>query len=311
MNSLTWARLLTGVGLGGALPNLIALVAEGSAENHRNANVALVYSSMPFGGALVSAFGLVSAASQWRWIFILGGVVPLVITPIMARYLKESIAFTHAQATLRSTTTQRSGSFFMVLTEGRALLSILLWMSLFLGLIILYLMLNWLPTLMKDNGRSVTEVAIIQIGFNVGGALAALSIGRLLDGTWRRPSVIVAAIALPLLLAWLAHSPTQVTLAAIIVLLLGCAVLSIQAFLYAVAPACYPTLIRGMGVGMAVAVGRIGSIVGPKWGGVLKDAGYNSSQLLLSLVPIAVLGGICAIVLVWLAPKAATGVNAD
>jgi AAHS family 3-hydroxyphenylpropionic acid transporter len=84
---------------------------------------------------------------------------------------------------------------------------------------------------------------------------------------------------------------------------LGCAVLAGQAFLYAMAPVSYPTLIRGIGVGAAVAFGRIGSIVGPKLGGALKAAGHGPSQLLMDLVPIAVVGSICALWLTWEARK--------
>lgn len=72
-----------------------------------------------------------------------------------------------------------------------------------------------------------------------------------------------------------------------------------QAFLYAMAPAAYPTSIRGVGVGAAVAMGRIGSIVGPKLGGMLKAAGHSPSQLLMDLLPIVVAGSICALLLAW------------
>jgi MFS transporter, AAHS family, 3-hydroxyphenylpropionic acid transporter len=43
-----------------------------------------------------------------------------------------------------------------------------------------------------------------------------------------------------------------------------CAVIAARAFLYAMAPVAYPIAIRGVGVGAAVAMGRIGSIVGSK-----------------------------------------------
>jgi AAHS family 3-hydroxyphenylpropionic acid transporter len=90
----------------------------------------------------------------------------------------------------------------------------------------------------------------------------------------------------------------------IIVFLLGCAVLAAQAFLYTIAPSCYPTLIRGFGVGAAVAVGRIGSIFGPKLGGMLKAAGHNYSQLLADLIPLIVFGSLTAIALAWYTHKA-------
>jgi len=80
---------------------------------------------------------------------------------------------------------------------------------------------------------------------------------------------------------------------------LGCAVLAAQAFLYAAAPVVYPAPIRGLGVGAAVAIGRIGSIVGPKLGGTLKAAGHGPSQLLMDLLPIVITGCLCALWLAW------------
>ncbi len=296
MSSLTWARFLTGLGLGGALPNLLALVSESSAENRRSANVAMVYAGTPLGGALISLVAYLNGSGQWRAIFVIGGVVPLLLVPLMMRYLKESDTFTQAKAASAGTNKPGVLSLF---AEGRGVSTVLLWGSFFLALLTLYLLLNWLPTLLTGNGLNKSQAAFAQIGFNIGGAVAALLIGRLLEGPLRMPSIIGAFVALPLLLWWLAQMTTSVALMVVIVFLLGCAILAAQAFLYATAPACYPTVIRGLGVGLAVAVGRIGSIVGPEYGGMLKAQGKSTSELLLTLVPIAVVGGIGAITLAW------------
>lgn len=304
--TLTGARLLTGIGLGGALPNLIALVSESSAGNRRSANVALVYSGTPFGGAVISLVSSLTTPDHWRWIFIIGGVVPLIIAPIMAIYLQESVAFKAARATVAAAPNSAPrglASFTAVFNDGRATRTLLLWVSFFLGLLTLYLLLNWLPTLLLGMGLSAQQAGFAQIGFNIGGAAAALLIGRVLEGPWRRMSVVFTFIALPILLLMLAQISAPIVLVIGIVLMLGCAVMASQAFFYAMAPACYPTLIRGVGVGLAVAMGRVGSIVGPKLGGVLKGAGYSSSQLLMWLLPIVVLGSICAMVLVRYWPK--------
>jgi AAHS family 3-hydroxyphenylpropionic acid transporter len=101
----------------------------------------------------------------------------------------------------------------------------------------------------------------------------------------------------------LAKSPSQFPAVASAVFLLGCGVLAAQAFLYALAPVAYPTRIRGMGVGAAVAVGRIGSIVGPKLGGSLKAAGHGPSQLLMDLLPIVIVGSVCALWLAWITAR--------
>jgi AAHS family 3-hydroxyphenylpropionic acid transporter len=83
----------------------------------------------------------------------------------------------------------------------------------------------------------------------------------------------------------------------------GGAVLAAQSFLYATAPACYPTLIRGVALGAAVAIGRVGSIVGPKLGGALKAAGHSSGQLFTDILPLVVLASAAGLWFAWEASK--------
>jgi AAHS family 3-hydroxyphenylpropionic acid transporter len=302
IDSLSWARLLTGLGLGGALPILIALVSENARAQRETASVAMVYAATPFGGAIASLISLLMPASSWRIIFIVGGVLPLLLAPLMAYGLQESVEFQRLKRAQNAgeadAVMPKSGSFIAVFSGGRALRTLLLWVSFFLELLVLYLLLNWLPTLMVGDGLTRVGAAGAQIGFNLGGALAAVWMGHLLSGRMRVPSVVVVCVALPILLIALANAPPQLAVVVGIVFALGCSVLAVQAFLYATAPMTYPTSIRGVGMGAAVAVGRIGSIVGPKLGGYLKAAGHNSPQLLMDLLPIVIAGSICALLLV-------------
>jgi AAHS family 3-hydroxyphenylpropionic acid transporter len=302
MGTLTLWRLLTGLGLGGSFPILITMVAESSVPRRRSANVALAYAGTPFGGGLISFVAMLLPPSQWRTIFVIGGVVPLLLAPIMMAKLRESPEFARlgaAPATVGETPKVAAGSFLAIFDEGRGGRTILLWVSFFLGLLTLYLLLNWLPTLMVENGLTGTQAAAVQIAFNIGGALAALLIGNLLEGGYRNVSVLITFIAIPFLLLALAKTGAVFLTSILVVTALGCAVLAAQAFLYAAAPACYPTLIRGVGVGAAIAMGRIGSIVGPSLGGWLKAAGHGSSRLLMDLMPIVVLGSLTALILAW------------
>jgi AAHS family 3-hydroxyphenylpropionic acid transporter len=293
---LIWARALTGLGLGGALPMLLALVTESSATKQRSASVAIVYAAMPLGGAAVSLLIMLIASSQWRTIFVVGGVLPLLLAPLMAVVLPESAAFQREQ---QAAATLRAGSVTALFADGRARRTLLLWASFLLELLLLYLLLNWLPTLLISDGFTRVEAAGAQIGFNLGGVLSAVLIGYLLGGRLRHRATIVVFVLLPLLLVLLAKSPPDFTVVALAVFVLGCAVLAAQAFLYAAAPAVYPTRIRGIGVGAAVAFGRIGSIVGPKLGGMLKAAGHGPSQLLMDLLPIVIVGSVCSLWLAW------------
>jgi AAHS family 3-hydroxyphenylpropionic acid transporter len=307
IDSLSATRLLTGLGLGGALPILVALVSENSRERRETASVAMVYAATPFGGALVSLISMTMPASSWRVIFIVGGVLPLMLAPLMACWLQESLEFLRlgpaAGATSGGAAMPKSGSFAAIFSDGRAPRTILLWLSFFLELLVLYLLLNWLPTLMVGDGLTRVEAAGAQIGFNLGGAMAAVVMGQLLSGRLRMASLIAVCVALPILLIALAKAPAQLAIVGTIVFALGCAVLAIQAFLYTTAPMTYPTSIRGVGVGAAVAVGRVGSIVGPKLGGYLKGAGHDSSQLLMELLPVVIAGSVCALLLVRRLPR--------
>jgi AAHS family 3-hydroxyphenylpropionic acid transporter len=302
--TLILARLLTGLGLGGALPNLLTLVNEYSSDRRRLANVALVFAGMPFGGAVASLVSMGTAAGHWRAIFLLGGVAPLLVAPLMMVLIRESPAFERLRARAAGRGPSAAvpassifGGFRAVLADGRAVTTVLLWISFLLCLTTLYLLLNWLPTLLAEGGLSRAQAAGAQIGFNAGGACSALVIGHLLEGRWRRLSVVVTFLALPILMALLATAPARLGTIAAIVFALGCTVLAAQAFLYAVAPACYPAVVRGVGVGVAVAIGRIGSIIGPKLGGMLEAAGHHSSQVLLDILPLVVAASAFAIAL--------------
>jgi AAHS family 3-hydroxyphenylpropionic acid transporter len=310
IGGLTWARLLTGLGLGGALPMLLALVSE-TARTRPSASVAMVYAGAPFGGAIVSLMSLVLASYQWRWIFIVGGLLPLLLTPVIVFGLRESSAFEQAttQAGFDTAPMPKRGSFIAIFADGRALRTGLLWLSFFLGLLLLYLLLNWLPILMVSNGLTRPQAAGAQIGFNIGGACAALLIGHLMEGRFRNVGILTTFITLPILVVALAKAPADATIITVVVFALGCSVVAAQAFLYAMAPAPYPITIRGVGVGAAVAVGRIGSIVGPKLGGALKAAGHGPSQLLLDLLPIVLAGSCAALLLAWFARKQKQAIN--
>jgi len=300
--SLTGARLLTGVGLGGAFPTLMAWVNEHSAPTRRRANVALVYSGMPFGGALVSLMSMLTESAHWRLIFIAGGIAPLVLVPVLLWALHEALPEAGATGAARGgahAPKPKTGSFIAIFGDGRAPATLLLWVSCFLGLLTVYLMLSWLPTMLRDAGFSKIEAGCAQIAFNAGGALSALLLGELLERSLRKPSIAATLIAAPFLVFLLSRSSHEFALAVAAAFGLGGALLAAQGYFYASAASLYPTSIRGIGSGATVAAGRLGSIVGPVLGGVLTAAGHRSTQLLSEIVPLVVLGSVTAFAFAW------------
>jgi AAHS family 3-hydroxyphenylpropionic acid transporter len=295
MHQLSAARLLTGAGLGGALPNLIALVNESSSQRRRNANVALVYSAMPFGGAFASGLSMLMPAAHWRAIFIVGGVVPLLLVPLLYIVVPESPEFRRLQST-----PERRPSVGALFSGGRAMRTILMWLSSFLVLLALYTLLNWMPTLLMEAGLSKSQAAGEQIAFNIGGGVTALLVGQLLESRFKYGTVVAVFATAPLFVLLLSRSLDSPHTIAWIVFALGGSIIAAQGYIYASAPHCYPTVIRAFGVGSVVAMGRLGSIVGPKVAGLLRESGQGSAQLLMDLLPILALGGACALVFAWM-----------
>ncbi|HLZ76223.1 MFS transporter [Phenylobacterium sp.] len=298
MQTLTAVRLLTGLGLGGCMPNLIAAAAGARGATPRGGDIGTSYIGMPLGGAIASLIAVVLPADHWRQLFIVGGLTPLAAAAAMAAFMPSIVGREPAQAAAASRDTMRD---LRELFGGRLAQTATLWIGLFLAVLTLHLMLNWLPLLLVAQGLTKSQAALAQVGFNVAGSAGALLVGRLLDTRARRPAVVLCVSALPLILLSLAaiHGPATAGLA----MVLGASLLALQVILFSVAGSIYAERIRGTGLGAAVGVGRVGSITGPAFAAVLLASGGNSAQVLMGLLPIAVVAGICAAALTWRTPE--------
>jgi AAHS family 3-hydroxyphenylpropionic acid transporter len=302
MPSLIGARILTGLGLGGAMPNLIALAADVSPERARNSSIALTYIGMPMGGAIASSIILIAAPTQWRWVFLLGGVAPLVIAPLMAWLLPD---IRQAPRERDPAADPEKTGFSAVFAEGRLRRTLILWLSFLLLNLTLHLMLSWLPLLLQGRGLSKSEAALAQVGFNAGGALAALFAGALLDTRWRRASIVVSVLALPIALFLLASASPLILAMFVLAIVLGGAILASQVILYGTAGGLYTASTRGAGIGSAIGVGRLGSLAGPSFAAVLLAAGRTPAEVLSSVLPIVIACGLCIAGLAWRKPGGA------
>lgn len=285
------ARFLTGLGLGGALPSLIALVAEDASPKHRGTAVAVLYAGLPIGGAIASLVTLVDPdPTDWRSIFLIGGLLPLLVAPMLRAWLPQARRAPTSAGTLASVPDALFG-------QGRALASVLLWTGFLLGLLVFYLLLNWLPSLVVSRGLTRGDASWVQLAFNIGGASGSVATGALMD-RWGRGaatgSVFGASVASLVLLALV---PADLTLMLLAGLAVGAAVSGSQTALYALAPMPYPTEVRGTGVGAAVSAGRLGSVLGPLLAGALLGSGQGSVQVVLTLIPILVASGVAATLL--------------
>jgi AAHS family 3-hydroxyphenylpropionic acid transporter len=292
VEQLLAARFMTGVGLGGALPNLIALVAENMPLNRRSAAIGMLYAGMPCGGAMASLTSLIGAhPADWRMIFYIGGVAPLALLPLVWLALPDSVAALHLRHSAGGRT--RTGVFRAVFGEGRARVTAVLWLGFFLALLIMYLLLNWLPSLLIGRGLTRADAAFVQVAFNVFGALGSVATGLLMDHRrWRTVTAIGVFTAAALSFAAVSVAPASLTAWLAIGAALGATVSGCQSTLYGFAPSCYPTSVRGTGVGAGVSIGRLGSAAGPLLAAQMVAAGFSPTHVLLALLPAVAVAGI-------------------
>ncbi|KVE00338.1 3-(3-hydroxy-phenyl)propionate transporter MhpT [Burkholderia anthina] len=291
---LVVVRVLTGIGLGGAMPNLIALSSEAVEPRSRSSAVATMYCGIPFGGVIASLIGVLLAGdTEWRHIFYVGGVGPLLLVPLLVWCLPESRAYLDVAGTQAA----RISVARTLFGDGRTTSTVALWVSYFCTLIVLYFLLNWLPSLMASRGLDRAHVGLVQIAFNVGAGLGALGIGAALDRM--RASRVVGGmyVGIVLSLAALAAAPGFTSLAAA-AFAAGMFVVGGQSVLYALAAMYYPTAMRGTGVGSAVAVGRLGSVVGPLAAATLLAAGRSAPVVIGASIPVTLVAAVAALVLI-------------
>jgi MFS transporter, AAHS family, 4-hydroxybenzoate transporter len=310
-NELLVLRFLTGLGLGGAMPNVVALTSEYAPKRLQSVFVAMLFCGIPL-GALVSglASSVMIPAWGWRSVFILGGALPLVVSLALIAALPESVRFLAVrQANPRKIVAimarispefasapldlkvlrgpARQGMpVSQLFTEGRAVGTILLWVPFFMNLLIIYFIVNWLPGLLRQSGMPVSAgVAAISL-FSLGGIVGAVAEGRLMAGFGAYPVLLAEFGVSTLLIGALAYAADSYLMAMAVTFVLGVTVQGAQAGINAASASFYPTSIRSTGVGWALGIGRIGSIVGPAFGGVLLSMAWTPQQILLSgIVP--------------------------
>ena len=287
--ALTAFRLAAGVGFGGVMPNLIAMAAEVAPPGRRAAVTSAMFCGMPLGGAAVSLLaGSMGGALDWRALFMVGGVLPLLISPLIAWVLRET-----RPAAKDAGRVALADALF---GEGRWAMTLLLWAANFLALVVMYLLLNWLPTLVAAMGHTAADGAHASLAFNLSAVAGALLLGVSADRLGARNPLTVAFLALGAALAVLAASAGLST----ILMASGAAgflVIGSQYVLYGMAPGLYPVRVRSAAAGAAVAAGRIGAILAPLLAGELRQAGWTAGQVLAANVPVALAAGLAVVML--------------
>ena len=297
-NSLLAVRFLAGAGLGGAMPILITLASEAVSPQNRGRAVGLMYCGMPVGAAILSLIAATEFGANWKNVFYLGGLLPIFAIPLMMLFLPESKEYLKAQnKTAAELAVASQGSFKDLFNSDNLLRTLCIWVSYFFTLMVVYIMLSWLPSLFMELGFTRKDGSTAQFYFMVTATIGTIILGMLTD-RWKKAYVILlmyGGILAGLLALNGASSLNQMYMAAA---LAGAFVIGCQGVLYAFGSIVYPTEVRGTGVGVASAVGRIGAMLGPVIAGQLLTAGFGAAGVITAAIPCIIISALCMLFLV-------------
>jgi len=314
-------RFLAGIGIGGMMPNLIALNAEYAPRRVRATMIIVMFCGVTLGGA-VPGWVSIYLVPQYGWqiLFWIGGVLPIAMAALAYLFLPESLKYlvvrdkrARAEKLIKRLAPDiavGAQTQFIIADEGKsskslsphhlfkgglAVITPLLWLCFCMNLMGFYFMVSWMPTILKANNALSPDAAalattLIQIGGTVGGLLLA----RPMDKKGFAPVCVLFALAIPAIASigyFADKSQTGVLIAAFVA---GFAVLGLQFGINAASGMIYPTAIRANGSGWAFGVGRFGSIVGPILGGYLVAQHLALQQLFLLWTIPSIIGFVAA-----------------
>ncbi|HAU93901.1 MAG: MFS transporter [Gammaproteobacteria bacterium] len=311
-------RFIAGLGIGGVMPNVVALMNEYAPKKMRGTLVAIMFSGYSVGGMMAAWLGMQMIPQfGWQSVFYIA-ILPLVLLPVILLLLPESLAFLLRQnkvGAVREIITKiapKTTTFDMsvkmdtsasepaiadkpgvkqLFTADKALPSVLLWCAFFCCLLMVYALTSWLPKLMNNAGFSLGSSLQFLLVLNVG-AIAGAIFGGWLGDRSNLPRVltyffIAAAVSITLM-----GLDVPMVVRYLAIAIAGAATIGSQILLYACAAQYYPLHIRSTGLGWASGIGRNGAIVGPLLGGYLLS---EQLALHLNFMVFAVPGIICAI----------------
>ncbi|WWG80967.1 MFS transporter [Pseudomonas poae] len=310
VDQLLVLRFLTGLGLGAGMPNATTLLSEYTPERHKSLLVTSMFCGFNLG---MAGGGFISAklipAFGWHALLMIGGILPLILVVVLMLWLPESARYlvvrnrgTHrvrealspiapaiiAQASAFSVPEQKTvkaRNVFAVIFSGTYRAgTLLLWLTYFMGLVIVYLLTSWLPTLMRDSGASMEQAAFIGALFQFGGVLSAVGVGWAMD-RFNPHKVIGTFYLLAGVFAYaVGAEPGQYHLAGDVGA--DCGDVRQRRAIGDAVPgrAFLPDPGPRHGVSWMLGIGRFGAILGAWMGATLLGLGWNFEQVLTALV---------------------------
>ena len=306
-------RILTGLGVGALFASLTTLVVEYSSEKRRTLSVSLLYLGYPIGailGGLIAQHNI--ERTGWQAFFLYGGVITGALIPVALLRLPESLDYLlsrqpqHALGVANKLIRKLGCAPIDVLppkppAAGKQAVGLLfsaayrrqttsLWVSFFASLLVIYFLISWTPQILSTAGLPLERSILGGMLLNMGGGAGMLALG-LLSARYPLPRLIAAYFSLGgVFMVVFALSGESLSRLIAITAIIGFFTYGSLIGLYALAAQQYPASARSTGVGWAIGVGRIGSIVGPYAAGLMIGWGWERSTYYLVLAAPLVAG---------------------
>ena len=280
-------RAITGLGIGGILPNLATVASEFSTDKTRDFNVGIVQGGWPLGAILT---GFVSAwivpVYGWRFAYLTAGLFSLAMLVAVFFVLPESPAYVDR---VNRVTKKSSWRDLFVLEYRQS--TIRLWSATFFGFITLYTVLSWVPILAKQSGMPFELATYIGTAMNLGAFSGVFVMGLLIGRVGIKRVILVYVILAFVLLNLYGNLDQDFVLKFALTFGIGFFVQGGFNAMYPASTRIYPSAIRSTGVGLAMGMGRFGAILGPSLFGLLADSGASiSTRFIVFSLPIVVAG---------------------
>jgi AAHS family 4-hydroxybenzoate transporter-like MFS transporter len=288
-------RFITGIGLGAAVPLVIVTVAGAAPVRFRATFITLILCGQPLGAILGAALcARLIPIHGWEAAFLLGGSLPLLLIPA-ALALPEPQSGHHDSSSAAGGASK--GTARELVRPDLKTTSLFLWVTAFLNVMVLYIIVNWLPGTIRSEGHSLDQSLVAISLFNFGGIGGILLMGVLIDrlGLFRIVPIafFVGAMSIIGLDLFRFSLPTLYAAS----LFAGVAGYGAGASIGAMAVLLYPAPLQTMATGWALAIGRIGAAAGPLAAGLALRAGLAPPHLFLIAGGAAALAGLCVFML--------------
>jgi AAHS family 4-hydroxybenzoate transporter-like MFS transporter len=328
IGELSLFQFLAGIGAGGAMPNAFALIGEYSPKKRKALTVSLCGGGFSIGAAASGEMAAQFAHSYgWQGVFMVGGIVPLALIPVLMLALPESVRFLIVSGRngekvvkvlrkidptvpsadelelVSSEEHARSVAVVQLFQNDRAAMTAMLWFAVFADLLVVYFMTSWLPTAIHDvGGISLSDAQREAAKFSLAGMVGGPVVGYLMDRFGHVRMLAMSFFIGSIFITLIGYATVSLSVLPLVIFAAGFFAVGGHLGINALAGNLYPTFMRSTGIGWALGAGRFGSLISPIIGGMVLALHWPATTIFALVAVPAFIGSLSVLIVGKLAP---------